>query len=203
MSDHFYEPRKGHGLAHNPFKAIVAPRPIGWISTADAVGRFNLAPYSFFNAVCDAPPMLYFSTAGHRKDTLNNVEATGEFVANFVGAAQAHEMNATAASVAPGVDEFALAGLTPVASVKVRPPRVGGAIAAMECRLVRIIHLTDAAGAEVDGWMAIGEVVGVHIDRAFLRDGIFDTAAARPIARCGYRGDYTEVNGIFEMIRPA
>ncbi len=203
MSDHFYEPGKGHGLAHNPFKAIVAPRPIGWISTADAAGRFNLAPYSFFNAVCDAPPLLYFSTAGHRKDTLNNVEATGEFVANFVGAAQAHEMNATAASVAPGVDEFALAGLTPVASVKVRPPRVGGAIAAMECRLVRIIRLTDAAGAEIDGWMAIGEVVGVHIDRTFLKDGIFDTAAARPIARCGYRGDYTEVNSVFEMIRPA
>jgi len=203
MSDHFYEPGKGHGLAHNPFKAIVAPRPIGWISTADEAGRFNLAPYSFFNAVCDAPPLLYFSTAGHRKDTLNNVQATGEFVANFVGAAQAHEMNATAASVAPGVDEFALAGLTPVASVKVRPPRVGGAIAAMECRLVRIIHLTDAAGAEIDGWMAIGEVVGVHIDPTFLKDGIFDTAAARPIARCGYRGDYTEVNSVFEMIRPA
>ncbi len=203
MTDHFYEPAHGHGLRHNPFKAIVAPRPIGWISTADRDGRFNLAPYSFFNAVCDAPPLLCFSTTGQRKDTLNNVEATGEFVANFVGAVQALEMNATAASVAPGVDEFALAGLTPVASVKVKPPRVGGAIAAMECKLTRIIRLTDAAGAEIDGWLVIGEVVGVHIDRAFLRDGMFDTAAARPIARCGYRGDYTEVNTIFEMIRPA
>ncbi len=203
MTDHFYEPAHGHGLRHNPFKAIVAPRPIGWISTADRDGRFNLAPYSFFNAVCDAPPLLCFSTTGQRKDTLNNVEATGEFVANFVGAAQALEMNATAASVAPGVDEFALAGLTPVASVKVKPPRVGGAIAAMECKLTRIIRLTDAAGAEIDGWLVIGEVVGVHIDRAFLKDGMFDTAAARPIARCGYRGDYTEVNTIFEMIRPA
>jgi flavin reductase (DIM6/NTAB) family NADH-FMN oxidoreductase RutF len=203
MTDHFYEPAHGHGLRHNPFKAIVAPRPIGWISTADRDGRFNLAPYSFFNAVCDAPPLLCFSTTGQRKDTLNNVEATGEFVANFVGAVQALEMNATAASVAPGVDEFALAGLTPVASVKVKPPRVGGAIAAMECKLTRIIRLTDAAGAEIDGWLVIGEVVGVHIDRAFLKDGMFDTAAARPIARCGYRGDYTEVNTIFEMIRPA
>jgi flavin reductase (DIM6/NTAB) family NADH-FMN oxidoreductase RutF len=203
MTDHFYEPAHGHGLRHNPFKAIVAPRPIGWISTADRDGRFNLAPYSFFNAVCDAPPLLCFSTTGQRKDTLNNVEATGEFVANFVGAVQALEMNATAASVAPGVDEFALAGLTPVASVKVKPPRVGGAIAAMECKLTRIIRLTDAAGAEIDGWLVIGEVVGVHIDRAFLKNGMFDTAAARPIARCGYRGDYTEVNTIFEMIRPA
>jgi flavin reductase (DIM6/NTAB) family NADH-FMN oxidoreductase RutF len=203
MTDLFYEPAKGHGLAHNPFKAIVAPRPIGWISTADVAGRFNLAPYSFFNAVCDAPPLLYFSTTGHRKDTLGNVESTGEFVANFVGAAQAEQMNATAASVAHGVDEFALAGLTPVASVNVKPPRVGGAIAAMECRLVRIIRLSDASGAEIDGWMAIGEVVGVHIDRAFIKDGVFDTAAARPIARCGYRGDYTEVNTVFEMIRPA
>lgn len=147
--------------------------------------------------------MLYFSTTGQRKDTLNNVEATGEFVANLVGAAQATAMNATSASVAPGVDEFALAGLTPVASVKVKPPRVGGAIAAMECKLARIIRLTNAAGIEIDGWMVIGEVVGVHIDRAFLKDGIFDTAAARPIARCGYRGDYVEVNTIFEMIRPA
>jgi len=203
MSDHFYEPGQGHGLAHTPFKAIVAPRPIGWISTADRDGRINLAPYSFFNAVCDVPPMLYFSTTGQRKDTLNNVEATGEFVANFVGASQATAMNATSASVAPGVDEFALAGLTPVASVKVKPPRVGGAIAAMECKLSRVIRLTNAAGIEIDGWMVIGEVVGVHIDRAFLKDGIFDTAAARPIARCGYRGDYVEVNTIFEMIRPA
>jgi flavin reductase (DIM6/NTAB) family NADH-FMN oxidoreductase RutF len=112
-------------------------------------------------------------------------------------------MNATSASVAPGVDEFALAGLTPVASVKVKPLRVGGAIAAMECKLTKIIRLTNAAGVEIDGWMVIGEVVGVHIDRAFLKDGIFDTAAARPIARCGYRGDYVEVNTIFEMIRPA
>lgn len=203
MTDHFYEPGKGHGLAHNPFKAIVAPRPIGWISTVDREGRTNLAPYSFFNAVCDAPPMLAFSTTGQRKDTLNNVEATGEFVANFVGASQARAMNATSASVAPGVDEFALAGLTPVASVIVKPPRVGGAIAAMECKLTRILRLTDATGVEIDGWMVIGEVVGVHIDAAFLRDGMFDTAAARPIARCGYRGDYTEVNTIFEMIRPA
>ena len=203
MNDHFYEPRKGHGLAHNPFKAIVAPRPIGWISSVDREGRRNLAPYSFFNAVNDAPPMLYFSTNGARKDTLNNIEATGEFVVNFVGAVQAQAMNATSASVVHGVDEFALAGLTPVPSVIVKPPRVGGAIAAMECKLAQILRLTDAGGVEIDAWMTIGEVVGVHIDSACLKDGVFDTVAARPIARCGNRGDYTEVDRLFEMIRPA
>lgn len=203
MADYFYEPAKGHGLAHNPFKAIVAPRPIGWISTVSAAGHVNLAPYSFFNAVCDAPPMLFFGTTGARKDSLNNIEATGEFVVNFVGAAQARAMNATAASVAPDVDEFTLAGLEHAPSTLVSPPRVAGAIAAMECRLTQIIHLHDAADRPVDGWLTIGEVVGVHIDPAWLKDGIFDTAAARPIARCGYRGDYTEVNTLFEMIRPA
>ena len=147
MSDHFYEPRKGHGLAHNPFKSIVAPRPIGWISSIDRDGQINLAPYSFFNAVCDAPPMLYFSTTGERKDTVNNIEATGEFVVNFVGAAQALAMNATSASVPHGVDEFALAGLTPVSSHVVKPPRVQGAMAAMECRLTQVLRLVDARTA--------------------------------------------------------
>jgi flavin reductase (DIM6/NTAB) family NADH-FMN oxidoreductase RutF len=203
MTDYFYEPRKGHGLAHNPFKALVAPRPIGWISSIDRSGQINLAPYSFFNAVCDVPPMLYFSTTGERKDTLNNIEATGEFVVNFVGAVHAQAMNATSASVAPGVDEFALAGLTQVPSMIVKPPRVGGAIAAMECKLAQVLRLTNAEGIEINGWVTIGEVIGVHIDSTYLKEGIFDTAAARPIARCGYRGDYVEVNHIFEMIRPA
>ncbi|MEO8037641.1 MAG: flavin reductase family protein [Betaproteobacteria bacterium] len=203
MNEHFYEPGKGHGLAHNPFKSIVAPRPIGWISSMDRDGQINLAPYSFFNAVCDAPPMLYFSTTGERKDSLNNIEATGEFVVNFVGAAQARAMNVTSAAVPHGVDEFALAGLTPVPSIVVAPPRVQGAMAAMECKLTQVLHLVNAAGVAINGWMTIGEVVGVHINGAFLKDGIFDTAGARPIARCGNRGDYTEVNEIFEMIRPA
>lgn len=203
MSDYFYEPGKGHGLAHNPFKAIVAPRPIGWISSLSPAGQANLAPYSFFNAVCDSPPMLYFSTSAAKKDSLNNVEETGEFVVNFVGAVHAQAMNATAASVPRGVDEFVLAGLTPAPCRVVKAPRVAGAIAAMECRLSQVIHLKGADGVEVDGWMAIGEVVGVHIDEAYLKHGIFDTAAAQPIARCGYRGDYARVDEIFEMIRPA
>lgn len=203
MSEYFYEPGKGHGLAHNPFKAIVAPRPIGWISTLSPAGEPNLAPYSFFNAVCDSPPMLYFSTTGAKKDSLRNVQDTGEFVVNFVGAGHAKAMNATAASVPPGVDEFVLAGLAHAPCRIVKAPRVAGAIAAMECRLSQVIHLKGANGVDVDGWMAIGEVVGVHIDPAYLKEGIFDTAAAHPIARCGYRGDYAQVNEIFEMIRPA
>ncbi len=203
MSDYFYEPGKGHGLAHNPFKAIVAPRPIGWISSLSLAGQVNLAPYSFFNAVCDSPPMLYFSTSAAKKDSLNNVEETGEFVVNFVGAVHAQAMNVTAASVPRGVDEFVLAGLTPAPCRVVKAPRVAGAIAAMECRLSQVIHLKGADGVEVDGWLAIGEVVGVHIDEAYLKHGIFDTAAAQPIARCGYRGDYARVDEIFEMIRPA
>lgn len=202
MEDYFYQPRLGHGLPHNPFKAIVAPRPIGWISSVDAQGRPNLAPYSFFNAVCDDPPMVYFSTAAQRKDSLSNIEATGEFVVNFVGARHARAMNATSAPVAPGVNEFALAGLGEAPSVLVRPPRVAGAVAAMECRLIGITRLSDAAGHPVDTWMTLGEVVGVHIDPGLLRDGLFDTVAARLVARCGHRGDYTEVNALFEMIRP-
>ncbi len=203
MADYFYEPDKGHGLARNPFKAIVAPRPIGWISSISPAGQVNLAPYSFFNAVCDVPPMLYFSTTGERKDTLNNIEATGEFVVNFVGAVHSSAMNATAASVPHGVDEFALAGLEHAPSKIVSPPRVAGAISAMECKLAQIIQLADARGKKINGWMTIGEVVGVHIDPTYLTDGVFQTAAARPIARCGYRGDYAEVNRIFEMVRPA
>jgi flavin reductase (DIM6/NTAB) family NADH-FMN oxidoreductase RutF len=202
MSDYFYEPSKGHGLANNPFKAIVAPRPIGWISSLSRSGQANLAPYSFFNAVCDSPPLLYFSTTGVRKDSLTNAEETGEFVVNFVGAVHAQAMNATAASVARGVDEFVLAGVSAAPSRVVKAPRVSGAIAAMECKLVQVIRLAGADGVEADTWMAIGEVVGVHIDEAYLKHGKFDTAAARPVARCGYRGDYTRVDEIFEMIRP-
>lgn len=202
MADYFYEPRAGHGLPHDPFKAILAPRPIGWISTVDPQGRPNLAPYSFFNGVCDAPPMVYFSTTGARKDSVTNIEATGEFVVNFVGAHHAQAMNATSASVPHGVNEFELAGLATAPCRLVKAPRVADAIASMECRLVQIIPLHTADGTPLEGWITIGEVIGVHIDDRLLVDGRFDTAGARPIARCGYRGDYTEVTQLFEMIRP-
>jgi len=202
MSDYFYEPRIGHGLKHNPFKAIIAPRPIGWISSVDNKGQVNLAPYSFFNALCDSPPLLAFCTTGERKDSVNNIEETGEFVANLVGADLAHAMNTTAASVPHGVNEFELANLAAAPSKLVKPPRVADAISAMECKVTQILQLTDKAGLKINAWLTIGEVVGVHINDAYLKDGIFDTAAARPLGRCGYRGDYVEVNTIFEMIRP-
>lgn len=202
MSDYFYEPSKGHGLPHNPFKAIVAPRPIGWISSIDLQGRVNLAPYSFFNAFAETPPIIGFCTSGERKDSVNNIDSTGEFVANFVGAELAQEMNITSATLAPGVDEMKLAGLESAPSTIVKVPRVARAIAALECKLIQTIRLNNAKGEQTNSWLTLGEVVGVHINDAFLKDGIFDTAAARPLGRCGYRGDYVEVNTLFEMIRP-
>lgn len=200
---HFYEPSAGHRLRHDPFKAIVAPRPIGWISTVSADGGFNLAPYSYFNAVCDKPPMILFSSSG-RKDTLRNAEATGCFVWNMATRPLAERMNATSASVSADVDEFALAGLTPVASRLVAAPRVAETPAALECRVVQIVGLKDLDGASANHWMVVGQVVGVHLDPAFLRDGLFDTAAAQPIMRAGYRGDYAGIDAgsMFEMIRP-
>jgi flavin reductase (DIM6/NTAB) family NADH-FMN oxidoreductase RutF len=194
MSDYFYEPSKGHGLPHNPFKAIVAPRPIGWISSIDLQGRVNLAPYSFFNAFAETPPIIGFCTSGERKDSVNNIDSTGEFVANFVGAELAQEKNITSATLAPGLES------APCTLVKV--PRVARAIAALECKLIQTIRLNNARGEQTDSWLTLGEVVGVHINDEFLKDGIFDTAAARPLGRCGYRGDYVEVNTLFEMIRP-
>lgn len=202
MSDYFYEPSKGHGLPHNPFKAIVAPRPIGWISSIDLQGRVNLAPYSFFNAFAETPPIIGFCTSGERKDSVNNIDATGEFVANFVGADLANEMNITSATLAPGEDEMKLAGLESAPGTLVKVPRVARAIAALECKLIQTIRLNNASGEQTNSWLTLGEVVGVHIDDNFLKDGIFDTAAARPLGRCGYRGDYVEVNTLFEMIRP-
>ena len=202
MSDYFYEPSKGHGLPHNPFKAIVAPRPIGWISSIDLQGRINLAPYSFFNAFAETPPIIGFCTSGTRKDSVNNIDATGEFVANFVGADLASEMNATSASLAPGVDEMKLAGLASAPSTIVRVPRVARAIAALECKLIEITQMKNSKGELINSWLTLGEVVGIHINDAFLKEGIFDTAAARPLGRCGYRGDYVEVNTLFEMVRP-
>lgn len=198
---HFYEPRLGHGLPHDPFKAIVAPRPIGWISSVDADGRVNLAPYSFFNAFCDTPPIIGFSSSG-RKDSQRNIEATGEFVANLATLRQAEAMNATSASVSADVNEMELAGLTPAPARLVRPPRVADAPAALECKLLQVLPLLDLEGRPTPNTLLLGQVVGVHIDKAFLTDGRFDITLARTIARCGYRGDYAQVTSVFEMLRP-
>jgi flavin reductase (DIM6/NTAB) family NADH-FMN oxidoreductase RutF len=198
---HFYEPSKGHCLAHDPFKAIVAPRPIGWISTRDGEGRTNLAPYSFFNAVCDRPPMVMFSSSGW-KDTVANIQAVGEFVCNLVTRPLADKMNCTSAALPHGVDEFEFAGLAAAPSRIVKPPRVAEAPAALECKLVQIMQLHGADGSALDQYLTIGEVVGVHIDCAYLKAGLFDLLATHPIQRAGYAADYTEATIGFQMARP-
>lgn len=198
---YFYNPAEGHGLPHDPFKAIVAPRPIGWISTIDAEGRPNLAPYSFFGAFAGNPPIVGFSSEGFKHSAANAI-ATGEFVANLATAPLAEAMNMSSKPVPEGVDEFELAGLTKAPCRNVKAPRVGETPAALECKVLQVIRLKDLAGKELNNHLVLGQVVGVHIDPAYLKDGQFDTAAARPIARCGYRGDYAEVSSLFEMIRP-
>jgi flavin reductase (DIM6/NTAB) family NADH-FMN oxidoreductase RutF len=198
---YFYNPAEGHGLKHDPFKAIVAPRPIGWISTIDAEGRPNLAPYSFFGAFAGNPPIVGFCSEGYKHSTAN-AAATGEFVANLATGPLAEAMNMSSMPVPAGVDEFEPAGLTKSPCRNVRAPRVGETPAALECKVLQIIQLRDLAGTELSNHLVLGQVVGVHIDPAYLKDGQFDTAAARPIARCGYRGDYAEVTSLFEMIRP-
>ena len=200
---HSYEPAKGHGLKFDPFNAIIAPRPIGWISSRSALGHVNLAPYSFFNAFCYTPPIIGFSST-RWKDSVANIEQTGEFVWNLATRDLAQQMNATAAHVAPEVDEFALAGLTPLAGRLVGVPRVAESPVTFECRLCQIIRLKGADGREADAWLTLGEVVAVHIDKALIQDGVYQPAAARPIVRAGRRGDYFEIKpeNMFEMIRP-
>jgi flavin reductase (DIM6/NTAB) family NADH-FMN oxidoreductase RutF len=196
----FYEPRHGHGLPHDPFKAIVAPRPIGWISTVDAAGRANLAPYSFFNAVHSRPPMLAF-TSETMKHSAANAIASGEFVFNLCTRPLFDAMNISSGALADEESEFDAAGLAAAPCRLVRAPRVAASPAALECRVAHSMRLHDAGGAPLEGWLVVGEVVGVHIDDAYLRDGRFDTAAARPVARCGYR-DYAAVTEVFEALRP-
>lgn len=196
----FYEPRLGHGLPRDPFKAIVAPRPIGWISTADERGRHNLAPYSFFNAISSKPPMVAFSSEG-MKDSVRNAMTTREFVCNLATAALAEGMNQSSASVPPDVNEFELARLATAPCRLVRPLRVAESPAALECKVTDILHLRDLAGREIDRHLVLGQVVGVHIDESYLEKGRFNTAQAVPLARCGYH-DYASVTAVFEMLRP-
>ena len=196
----FYEPRLGHGLPHDPFKAIIAPRPIGWISTVDAAGRPNLAPYSFFNAVHGRPPMLAF-TSESMKHSAANALATGEFVFNLCTRPLFDAMNISSGTLAEGESEFAAAGLEAAPCRLVKAPRVAASPAALECRVVQSMQFHDVDGAALEGWMIIGQVVGVHIDDAYISDGRFDTAAAQPLARCGYR-DYATVTELFEALRP-
>lgn len=196
----FYEPKAGHGLPHDPLKAIVAPRPIGWISTLDPQGRRNLAPYSFCNMVQTRPALLAFGSDG-LKHTAANAVATGEFVFNLATRPLFDAMNASSATLPEGADEFAHAGLEAAPCRLVKPPRVAASPASLECRVVQAMPLKDLDGHEFGGWLVIGQVVGVHIADHALKDGRFDMLGVRTIARCGYR-DYAEVTTIFEALRP-
>lgn len=202
MGQHVYRPAEGHRLPHDPFNAIVGPRPIGWISSLGTDGVRNLAPYSFFNAFNYTPPVVGFCSIGY-KHSVRNVAETREFTWNLVGRAQAEAMNATSAS--DEVDEFDLAGLTGAPSLDVRPDRVAGAPVSFECRLTQLIRLDDQHGNALDAWLTLGEVVAVHIDEDLLVDGVYDTAAAEPVLRGGGPSAYFGVTADqrFDMRRPA
>ncbi len=200
---HYDARTRDHGLAHDPFKALVAPRPIGWIGSVDAQGRANLAPYSFFNAVSDRPPMVMFSSGGH-KDSLRNIEANGEFTCSLATWALRDAMNLSSAPVAAQVDEFALARLQSAPSRFVKAPRVAASPAALECRLWKVQPLPAPPERPDSAYTVVfGEVVGVYIDDAFIRDGMVQTGAMQPIARMGYM-EYATVSPdcVFRLNRP-
>lgn len=205
---HYPTSARAPGLKFDPFKALVVPRPIGWIATVDRDGRPNLAPYSFFNGISDRPPMLMFSSGGH-KDSLRNIRDTGEFTCSIANWDLREAMNLSSATVAHGVDEFALAGLDPAPSMLIKAPRVAQAPAAFECKLWQMIELPAPAGRpggpEPVGYtMVIGEVLATYIDDRYIADGLVLTGAMRPLARLGYM-DYAVVTpeSMFTLNRPS
>lgn len=206
MSDkrfHSYRPADGHGLLHDPFNAIIAPRPIGWIATADAENVANLAPYSFFNAFNYKPPIIGFSSTGW-KDTVRNAQQTGEFVWNLVTQPLVERMNLSSAAFDPEIDEFDAAKLEKLPSLHVRPPRVAASPVQFECRVTQIVQLEAASGARLETWLTLGEVVAVHIDQSFVHEGLYNTAAPHPVLRAGGAGWYAEVHetAMFDLRRP-
>jgi len=198
----FYEPRNGHGLPHNPFNAIVTPRPIGWISTRGSDGQNNLAPYSFFNAVAYVPPQVMFASTSAKpdrdgtKDSVANIRETGVFCVNVVEFAARDAMNATSGPWPREVDEFDHAAIAREECTTISAARVTGAPAALECRMTQIISLEGAAN-----FLVLGEVVGIHMRDDCIVNGMFDITRFRPLARCGYR-DYAVVNEVFSLSRP-
>jgi len=203
----FYDiAKQDHGMPVDPFKSLVGPRPIGWITTVDGEGRVNLAPFSFYNGVSDSPHMVMYSAGGSYGDTpakhsLLNVRQTGEFVVNVVSEELKDAMNATAAQVEMGIDEMKLAGLDPAPSRLVKPPRVARSPAALECRLWKTVELP-GNGTQVPYTMVIGQVVGIHIDDRIVKDGRIDTLAFKPVGRLGY-SEYTTVDNVWRMRRPS
>jgi flavin reductase (DIM6/NTAB) family NADH-FMN oxidoreductase RutF len=200
---HYYEPSQGHRLPHDPLNAIIGPRPIGWISSQGRDGSVNLAPYSFFNAFNYKPPIIGFASNGV-KDSVRNARETGEFVWNLATRRIAESMNATSATVPYETDEFALSGLTPIASRLVAPPRVAESPVNFECKVVDIVQLKDHHGAAIHTWLVLGEVVAVHILKSLLEDGIFNTFGAGIILRAGGPSGYAEIRpeSRFDMTRP-
>lgn len=198
----FYRPEEGHGLPHNPFNAIVTPRPIGWISTRGADGRNNLAPYSFFNAVAYVPPQVMFASTsakpdrGDTKDSVANIRETGVFCVNIVSYDMRDVMNASSATLPREVDEFDHAGIDKTPCTTIDCARVSAAPAALECRMTQIVRI------EGDhNYVVFGEVVGVHMRDDTIKDGRFDVTTFTPLSRMGYR-DYTKVTEVFELARP-
>ena len=190
-----------HGLKHDPFKAIVAPRPIGWIGTKGRDGSINLSPYSFFNIVSDSPKIVMFSSSG-RKDSLRNAEESGVFTASLASRHLAEKVNASSVAVPYGTDEFGIAGLSPVMGQLVDAPYVSEAYTALECRVTQILQPDTLEGGKAHAFMVFGQVVGIHIDEAVILDGRIDMTRLHPIARMGYR-DYSDGGtDVFEMVRP-
>lgn len=201
---YFYRPSEGHQLKHDPFNAIVAPRPIGWISSIDSQGKVNLAPYSFFNAFNYRPPIVGFASIGF-KDSVRNAQETGEFCWNMVSLPLAEKMNVTSMAVGAEVDEFVLAKIEKRPSVEVSAPNVADSPVVMECKTSQVIQLAAASGDPCDTWLVMGEVVAVHIANNMIEDGVFQTTYAQPVLRGGGAGDYFTVNDAtkFEMFRPS
>ena len=197
----FYDTRKNdHGLPYNPFKAIVAPRPIGWITSINSKGEINLAPYSFFNGITDRPPIVMFSSEGP-KDSVAFVEETKEFVCSLATYELRAAMNETSAPLPRGVSEMQAAGLAPAPSRLVKPPRVAASPCALECKWLKTVRLDDVEGRALERYVVFGQAIGIYIDDRFLKDGKLNPAAMRPIARLGY-DQYTVVDQIFAMQRP-
>ncbi|MDE8350273.1 MAG: flavin reductase family protein [Acidocella sp.] len=200
---YYYEPAKGHGLAHDPFNAIIGPRPIGWVSTKGKDGSINLAPYSFFNAFNYIPPIIGFSSNG-AKDSLRNLRETGELVWNLVTRPVAEQMNQSSAAVSYGTNEFALSGLNDLPSRLVAPPRVAESPVHFECKVTEIVQLKSHTGVLVSSWLVLAEVIAVHIAKHLLKDGIFDTFNAGIVLRAGGPSAYAEVraDSRFDLVRP-
>lgn len=200
---HSYQPRAGHGLPHDPLNAIIGPRPIGWISSVNAAGQRNLAPYSFFNCFNYHPPIIGFASSGW-KDSVKNITETGEFVWNLATRSLAEAMNESSASLPHGEDEFVFSGLTPRPATLVKASMVAESPVNFECKLSQCIQLQAADGEKLPSWLVLGEVVAIHIDSNLLENGIYQTARAEPILRAGGPSAYYGIseNLRFDLIRP-